>query len=132
VQLAESVLYNPLFGVEGTEGSWSAGDLKGNPTEYTHHTIGELANCAAFKSQGKGPNQQTPTFHISQLTCFNFNFHFCDINVLAIFFFKNRTNSQTSTRQTYFFPLKIASTFLSKISPNSSEKSPLLYNLQQK
>jgi hypothetical protein len=82
----ESVLYNPLFGVKGTERSSNAEDLKGNPTEYTHHTIGKLANCAGFKSQGKGPNQETPTFNISQITSFNFNFHFCDINVLVILF----------------------------------------------
>jgi hypothetical protein len=49
VQLAESVLYNPLLGVKGTERYWNTEDLKGNPTEYTHHTIRKLANCAAFK-----------------------------------------------------------------------------------
>jgi hypothetical protein len=33
---------NPLFGVKGTERSWNAEDLKGNPTEYAHHTIIKL------------------------------------------------------------------------------------------
>ncbi len=49
-----------------TERSWNAEDLKRNPTEYTYHTTGKLANCAAFKSQGKGPKSANPDFpHIT-------------------------------------------------------------------
>jgi hypothetical protein len=63
VQLAKSVLYNPLFGVKGTERSWNAEDIKGNPTEYAHHTIGKLANCAAFRE--KGPIGKPRLSHIT-------------------------------------------------------------------
>jgi len=52
---------------KGTERSWNSEDLERNPTEYTDHTIGKLANFAAFRSRGKGPNQQVPTFTYHKL-----------------------------------------------------------------
>jgi hypothetical protein len=65
-------------------------DLRGEPYRIHPPHNWQTRQLCSIQELGKRAKSASPDFHISQITCFNFNLNFCDISFLANFKRKKR------------------------------------------